>query len=248
MDLKEVPLLANGADTHWYYAAKSAALLRCVGDRLPRRVLDVGAGSGFFAKTLLQQTPAQSAICLDTGYSDEWSELVEGKAVDFRRGVAAPACDLVLLMDVLEHVDDDGALLRHYVDSAPPGARFVVSVPAFSWLWSAHDTFLQHRRRYTLDQLLRLVADAGLEPLAGFYFFAAVFPAAALRRLLGQVAPAGRVPASDLREHHPWLNAFLLRVCLAESRIARHNRRFGLTAFAVAEKPGAGAGEGRRAR
>ena len=58
-------------------------------------------------------------------------------------------CRVILLMDVLEHVDDDVGLLRAYAEPARPGTRFIVSVPAFSWLWSAHDEFLEHRRRYT---------------------------------------------------------------------------------------------------
>ena len=144
--------------------------------------------------------------------------------------------DLVLLMDVLEHVDDDVALLRAYAEPARSGTRFVVSVPAFSWLWSQHDEFLQHRRRYTLSRTLGVLSDAGLSPVAGFYFFAALFPAVALDRLWRRWRTAPGNPASDLRRHHPVTNGILTGICLAESTIARHNRAFGLTAFGVAEK------------
>ena len=54
------------------------------------------------------------------------------------------------MMDVLEHVSDDVGLVREYAKRAKPGTRFVVSVPAFMWLWSGHDVFLEHHRRYTL--------------------------------------------------------------------------------------------------
>jgi hypothetical protein len=138
-------------------------------------------------------------------------------------------------MDVLEHVDDDVGLLREYAEQAAPRTRFIVSVPAFSWLWSGHDVFLEHRRRYTLQQLLRVVRDAGLMPVTGFYFFAAPFAAVALQRVWQRVRPASS-PKSDLRRHHPVTNAILAGICRLESTIARHNRMFGLTAFAVAEK------------
>lgn len=235
MDLKEVHLLGSEQDTHWYYAAKSAALLGCLDGRPVRHVLDVGAGTGFFARALLRAGAAEAATCVDPAYTEERSEESSGKRLEFCRQASAERVDLVLLMDVLEHVDDDVALLRQYVMSAPAGARFVVSVPACSWLWSGHDDFLEHRRRYTLLQLLSVMRAAGLAPSRGFYFFGLVFPAAAARRLVQRLL--GRDgPASDLRRHHRWLNTILRTICLAEVRVAARNRAFGLTAFAVAVK------------
>lgn len=236
MDLKEAGLLGADEGRHWYYASKSSALLKCLNDRQPERILDVGAGSGFFSKALLGRTAARSATCIDTGYAKDWSEIHSGKPVRFQRTGAAADADLVLLMDVLEHVDDDVGLIRQYAASARPGTRFVISVPAFSWLWGKHDEFLEHRRRYTLGDVLRLLTDAGLSPRLGFYFFAAVFPAVAARRLWQRQWPGRDLPASDLRQHHPWTNWMLTRLCLAECVVARQNRAFGLTAFGVAEK------------
>ena len=236
MDLKEAGQLGAGEDHHWYYASKSRALERCLAGRPPERIVDVGAGSGFFSRMLLRRTTAKSAICVDPGYAEDWSEIDEGKPIAFRRAGPVGDADVVLLMDVLEHVDDDVGLLREYAEAARPGTRFVVSVPAFSWLWSQHDEFLEHRRRYTLNQILRVLSDAGLSPVAGFYFFAALFPAVAINRLWRRrwTTPANAV--SDLRRHHPVTNSILTGICVAESAIARHNRAFGLTAFGVAEK------------
>jgi SAM-dependent methyltransferase len=239
VDLKEVHLLGDEQETHWYYAAKSAALLGCLDGREARHVLDVGAGNGFFARALLKHAAAEAATCVDPGYAADWSEPCAGKLLEFRQRAGAGDADLIVLMDVLEHVDDDLALLREYVESARPGTHFVFSVPACAWLWSPHDEFLGHRRRYTLPMLTALLRAAGLRPVTGFYFFGLVFPVAAVRRLWQRVAGSG-APASDLRRHHPWLNAALRRVCLAEARIARWNRAFGLTAFALAVKPGEG--------
>lgn len=236
MDLKESALFNGVQGAHWYYAAKAALLLRYVRGTSPRRVLDVGAGSGFFARTLLGALPVRSGVCLDTGYERDWLESVDGKPLEFRRATGVTDADLILLMDVLEHVDDDVAVLRSYVETAPPGARFVISVPAFSWLWSAHDTFLGHRRRYTLRRVSALLVAAGLQPTSVFYFYGLVFPAAAVRRLAHRLRLGSAPVSSDLREHAPWLNALLHRACLAELRVARFNRAFGLSVFAVAEK------------
>jgi len=236
MDLKEAGLLGGDEGHHWYYASKARALEHCLAGRPPRRILDVGAGSAFFSRRLLQRTPASSAICVDPGYTGDHTEIENGKPIDFTRSASVGDADLVLMMDVLEHVDDDAGLVRAYADPALPGTRFVVSVPAFSWLWSQHDEFLEHRRRYTLAQTLRVLSNAGLKPVAGFYFFGALFPAVAADRLWRRWRAAPATPASDLRQHHPVTNAILTGICLAESTVARYNRAFGLTAFGIAEK------------
>ena len=70
MDLKEVEILGEAQDTHWYYVSKARALVRALDGRSPTRILDVGAGSGFFSKVLLRETQAVGAICVDTGYTD----------------------------------------------------------------------------------------------------------------------------------------------------------------------------------
>jgi SAM-dependent methyltransferase len=238
MDLKEVGLLGADEGRHWYYASKARALRRCLGRRNPGRILDVGAGSGFFSRMLLVETAAPGATCVDPGYPSDVDEAVNGKPLAFRRTSPVGDADLVLLMDVLEHVDDDVALLREYAAAARPGTRFVVSVPAFAWLWSGHDKFLEHRRRYTLAQLLRVMSAAGLADGRGFYFFGLLFPVVAVQRLSRRWRGAPGAPASDLRRHHPVTNRVLRGICLAESIVAIHNRAFGLTAFGIAEKPG----------
>jgi len=237
VDLKEVGQLGTRQEDHWYYASKGRALVQSLEGRQPRRILDVGAGTGFFSKVLLRETAAERATCLDPGYPADWSEQCGSKPVSFQRRGSAADADVVLLMDVLEHVDDDVALLEEYARQATSGTRFVVSVPAFAWLWSRHDDFLEHRRRYTLAGLRRVVTASGLTPVSSFYFFAAILPAVAVQRTLGRLrARQAAAPASDLRSHHPLTNRLLLSLCRAESLVARYNRAGGLTAFCVAEK------------
>jgi len=236
MDLKEAGLLGADQGSHWYYASKARALLHCLNRKDPERILDVGAGSGFFSRILLRRTSARSAICVDPGYAAEWSETESGKPIAFLRHSPVGDADVVLLLDVIEHVDDDVGLLRTYAASARPGTRFIVSVPAFSWMWSPHDEFLEHRRRYTMNQTLSAMSAAGLAPVTGFYFFAALLPPIALVRLWRRRLGLATSPASDLRQHHPLTNRLLAAICRVESSWARHNRAFGLTAFGVAEK------------
>src|SRR5262245_52771102 len=183
MDLKEEDILGADIGRHWYYRSKAAALRRMVGPLDARRILDVGAGSGFFSRHLLAEGGAHSALCVDIGYAAERDDRANGKPVLYRRDTGPTDCDLVLMMDVLEHVDDDRGLVRHYAAKVPSGAHFLATVPAFRFLWSGHDVFLEHKRRYTLAEIEATMRDAGLQVVRGAYYFGSVFPLAAVVRL-----------------------------------------------------------------
>lgn len=240
MDLREDGLLGACVADHWYYRAKSAAVSTLLGAAPPGLVLDVGAGTGFFSRQLLRRGDVTGATCVDPGYACDRDEAIDGKPLLFRRSVACPTADLVLLMDVLEHVADDATLLRAYVGEAGCGTRFIVTVPAFSWLWSGHDVFLGHHRRYTLAEIRGVVESSGLVVEHACYLYGALFPLAAASRLLGRLRAAltGRSTArSQMRLWGRLSNAILWAACRAELPMFRHNRLFGLTAMVAARKP-----------
>lgn len=234
MDLKEEDILGADIGRHWYYRSKAAALRRMVGPLGPRRLLDVGAGSGFFSRHLLTDGGAQSALCVDVGYERDRDETLDGKPVLYRRDCGLTDCDLVLMMDVLEHVDNDVGVVRHYAAKVPSGAHFLVTVPAFRFLWSGHDVFLEHKRRYTLPEIEKTLRDAGLTVVKGAYFFGFIFPlAAAVRR-----ATRGDTrPRSNLSKQGALTNDLLTAVCTAELPVFPINRLAGLSAFVLARKP-----------
>ena len=240
MDLKEETLLGDQVHRHWYYRAKLAALLQVIGGLPPSTVLDVGAGSGFFSRALLEARRMTKAVCVDPGYPADRNESVAGYPLMFRRTLTEEDADvcLVLLMDVLEHVGDDAGLVRSDAERVPSGARFVVTVPAFQWLWSGHDVFLEHHRRYTLPGLEEVLRSAGLRIEFGSYYYGAVLPVAAAVRL-GQrlLGDSGREPRSDMRRFGPLLNGLFWAACRAELPFLRRNRIAGLSVFALATKP-----------
>ena len=238
MDLKEAGLLCDDIANHWYYRSKAAAMIRLLRGWEPSVILDVGAGSGFFSRYLLRHTSASEAWCIDPNYPRDSNALEDGKPLHYRRFVNSTAADLVLLMDVLEHVADDVDLLAAQVAKASPGARFLISVPAFQLLWSGHDEFLEHKRRYTIGGLEEVVQDAGLKVAHSAYYFGLVFPVAATLRLGSRWGMGGTAaPRSQLRTHAPWLNQTLWAICRAELPLLMVNRFAGLTAFCVAERP-----------
>ena len=234
MDLKEEDILGDDIGRHWYYRSKAAALRRLVGPLRPQRLLDVGAGSGFFSRHLLTEGGARSALCVDVGYPASRDETVAGKPVLYRRDCNETDCDLVLMMDVLEHVDNDAGLVRHYAAKVPSGAHFLVTVPAFRFLWSGHDVFLEHKRRYTLAEIEQTMRDAGLEVVRGAYYFGFIFPLAAAVRLATRSDPR---PHSSLKKHGAITNGLLTAACNAELPLFPLNRIAGLSAFVLAKKP-----------
>src|SRR3990167_10346052 len=232
MDLKETDILGSSIDQHWYYASKAAATTRMLGNTPVTRILDVGAGSGFFSHHLLRHSAAREAWCVDISYDQDSDATTAGKPVHYRRGIDSVDADLVLLMDVLEHVDDDVGLLKAYVDKVPSGSRFLMTVPAFQFLWSGHDDFLEHKRRYTLAQLETVARDAGLNVKQGAYYFGLVFPIAATLRLLPKGAQPSP-PRSQLKQHHPLVNTVLKTLCSVELPFMGANRLAGLTVFVL---------------
>jgi hypothetical protein len=234
MDLKEEDILGADIGRHWYYRSKAAALRRAVGRLAPRRILDVGAGSGFFSRDLLVDGSAQSALCVDIGYASDRDDSVAGKPVLYRRDTGPTDCDLVLMMDVLEHVDDDCGLVRLYADKVPSGAHFLVTVPAFQFLWSGHDVFLEHKRRYRLAEIEKTMTDAGLEVVHGAYYFGCIFPLAAAVRLATR---GDTSPKSSLSKQGAVTNGLLTLACMAELPLFPINRLAGLSAFVLARKP-----------
>jgi SAM-dependent methyltransferase len=210
MDVKEEDILGEDIATHWYYVSKGRAMRSFLGAVHSAGVLDVGAGSGIFSRQLLKAGVCQRATCVDPAYAEEREESCPGGTLSFVRQVGEPDQSLVLMMDVLEHVDDDVGLLREYSRHLPADGRVLITVPAFRFLWSGHDDFLEHRRRYTRGMVERMVQDAGLEVVRSRYFYGLLFPAVAAMRLYE--ARRRKTPQSALRRHSPLVNSLLTAV------------------------------------
>lgn len=239
MDLKEENALKGDLETHWYYVSKGRALRKMLAKNSVGSMLDVGAGSGVFPKAFIKDGFCQTATCVDPNYTDDWLAKNKHDQISFVRSVDRVDAPLVTMIDVLEHVDDDVALLGQYADLAAPGTTFLMSVPAFQYLWSSHDDFLDHRRRYTLKMLRNTAEQAGLKPLKMRYFFGALFPVAAASRVADRLVSKGKEAESSAMGSLPGpLNQAMIGIHDVERMLMMPwNRLFGVSAFCVAEKP-----------
>jgi SAM-dependent methyltransferase len=189
-------------DRHWWFRGRRAviwALLRRAGLPASPRILDAGCGTG---RNLVEFGRLGQPEGVDA--SEDAVTFCRRRGLE--RVLRAPLdrlpyddgrFGLILATDVIEHLDDDTHALAELRRVAASGARLVVTVPAYSWLWSEHDVSMHHRRRYTLRRLQARVAAAGWQPVVRSYFFSALLPAVATVRLVRRFAP-GRRGRSDL--------------------------------------------------
>jgi len=240
MDVRELEILGAEITGHWYYRSKARLLRQLIAGHQFRTVADIGAGSGFFSRTLLSLGVARRAVCVDVAYPGESTESVDGREISFvREWQSDGTADLYLFMDVLEHLENPVDVLRRYVEQMPVGALCVISVPAFQFLWSGHDVFLGHVRRYTLREIEDALRTAGLTVMSGRYFYAVLFPVATMLRLVDRWKLNRRriAPRSALKPCRGLLNALLGRIHDFERwLIFPVNRVAGLTAICVARK------------
>ena len=230
MDLKECEIGDPG--DHWYYRHKQKVINRAITRYTTKTspLIDVGSGSGFFAKKILQEFAPSEVFCIDTNYELEEIGLRDG--INYQIEPPSQGGNLYLLIDVLEHVEDPKALLESYVKCANTSATFIISVPAFMSLWSPHDVFLNHVKRYTLIELRDLILSCNLEVIESRYLFAPIFPLVFLYRKLRRY----RAPSSDLNVGGFLGNLIFEKILLLDLYL-RQNRAFGTSAFIVARVP-----------
>lgn len=227
LDLREMG--AGDPNDHWYYRHKSGMILRAIKKHTQTYspVIDVGSGSGYFAQQVKKNFGAGKIFCVDSNYSE--TQIGCHGGIEYRINPPPDGANLYLFIDVLEHVEDPAALLTEYASSSNPGAVFVITVPAFMSLWSPHDVYLGHFRRYTLDELEALACKCGMEILEANYLFAPIFPLVYIYRKIFK----NREPSSDLKASSPMTNS-LLGLILKLDLIMKGNRTCGTSALVVA--------------
>lgn len=218
--------------SHWYYSHKFSIIEKLLDYDLESATLliDVGAGSALFSKELIKQNPKLKCFAVDTGYEDEINER-SMEQLSFHKQLSDQKADIYLFTDVLEHVLDDRSMLLEYVNTAPLGSAFLLTVPAHMSLWSGHDVFLKHYRRYSKVEFEKLILSTGLRIEKSKYIFSILFPFAYLIRKL----PRNRRTESQMKTTNILLN-YLLKKLLKLEHLSLFPKPFGVSVVILARK------------
>ncbi len=188
---------------HWWWRVREGILLRTIRQILgarsrDARILDVGCGAGLFFDALeaFGHVEGIEADRVAVEQSGRWRDRIHlGALATFR---SHAAYHLILLLDVLEHVEHPEILLRQGAAMLAPGAAVLVTVPAFDWLWTSHDDLNHHVKRYSAKEMRRLLRNAGFEVEETRYLFPSLVLPKLLIRAREALAPSSasvpRVP------------------------------------------------------
>ena len=242
-------------DSYWWFVARRELVRELLVRHRPgpgvsglqsrnNVILDVGCGTGATLNAIadvgvgagIDRSPEALRYCRRRGLS----RLAVGKAEMLP--VASESADVVLALDLLEHIADDGAACRELARVLRPGGVLVVTVPACPSLWSEHDEALDHLRRYRAARLRRILVEAGLRIEKLSYLITALLVPITVLRLIQRIVPRRkRGPQTAFIIPPAPINRLLIWLLRLESSWLRwFNLPAGVSLVAVGRKGGGG--------
>lgn len=185
MDLKEKT--DNGSYRHPWEIARSKSILSLLKDVQFSTLADIGAGDLYFAQKLNSLTGKQIYAC-DVNYDEtQLGKNGEVIAVSDILDIPPHSIDVIFLLDVLEHVEDESTFLHDVLSRLTPEGIMIITVPAFQFLFGKHDIFLKHFRRYRKKRLETVLIDNHFAVVECFYFFSSLFLVKTIQKCLSKV-------------------------------------------------------------
>ena len=227
MKTPQFTLHAQMEERHWWFQGRRKIvreMVRCV---LPpdkeKTVLDIGCGTGGNIAAF-----ADDYRCIGIDPSPDAIRLAQTRfpqarfvqsAIPDGIGPLISTANLLLLMDVLEHVPDDSLFFSELLAQAKPGSYLLITVPADMTLWSQHDVSFGHHRRYDPDQLQRLWAHLPVKTLLLSYYNARLHPLIRMVRNLNQrKGKASGEAGTDFKLPSQPVNQLLKTIFASEGR------------------------------
>jgi SAM-dependent methyltransferase len=208
--------MAAHDSTHWWYRARRDILAdyvaRYAGLPADARILEIGCGTGHNLP-MLARFGEVDAVEIDAAAreiaSARLGKPIAAAPLPQLAGIERNAYDLIAVLDVVEHIEDDVAALKAMAERLKPGGKILITVPAHQWMWSAHDVVNHHYRRYSKKTLGAAIARAGLRHNGLRWFNSLLFPAAVAARVAGKLT--GKDDSDDSPPGKP-LNAAFERI------------------------------------
>lgn len=225
MEYRHFELHAKLEKSHWWFRARNGIIGGLCKSLIPpdrkKTVVDIGCGTG---STLAELSESYHCIGIDN--SETAIEFAKknyphldffcGEILDGMDEIARRA-DVFLLLDVLEHVEDDFELLSGLLRAAKPGAILIITVPADMSLWSLHDVSYGHFRRYSTARLKALWQGLSATELMLSHFNRRLYaPIKAVRRLSRRRGTTGGEAGTDLKMPPRVVNSLLEKIFVGE--------------------------------
>lgn len=241
MDKAAYARMGAQEETHWWFAARREIIERLISGHcgLPEspKLLEAGCGTGGNL-ALLRKFGALDAFEFDAD-SRATAQAKSGMEIPFGAlpddlPFADRRYDLIVLLDVLEHIEQDEASLAALADMLEPDGRILITVPAMPWLWSKHDEVHHHFRRYTRRSLRAVAERAGYRVIETSYFNFFLFPLAVAKRTLDKITGSD---SADDEIPGAALNRLFYGVFRQERHlVGRVPLPWGLSVYAILEK------------
>ncbi len=222
---------------HWWWRARNqcvrGAVSRLLAGRQSQAILDIGCGDGVLFPFLSEfghvegLEPDAALVSPDS----PWRDRIQLRPFD-ESFAPGRRYDLILMLDVLEHIEAPARALRQVHSLLKDDGRLLLTVPAFRLLWTHHDDLNRHFFRFRRPEIRALAQEAGLEVLESRYLFQWLFFAKLVERAkerLTRPSPPERVPGDGL-------NNALYRLSVTEQRLHGLGLPFGSSLIAVAAK------------
>ena len=236
--------LAEKEDAHFWFRARAELIGYAARTWFPhaRSLLEIGCGTGHvlrsFRSALPQVRLSGSEIFLE-GLKFARQRLPDADLfqMDARRIPYQGEFDLIGAFDVLEHIDEDEAVIGQIVQALAPGGGALFTVPQHPSLWSAQDEYACHKRRYRRGELESKLRRAGFEILMSTSFVSLLLPLLFLSRK--KKRPEGEIASGEEFSLSPATNRALYAVLRLERILIQAGMRFpaGGTRLVVARVP-----------
>ncbi len=210
---------------NFWFESRNRLLIWALQQYFPNadRFLEIGCGTGFVLSGIRQEFPKlnlSGSEIFSEGLSFAQKRLpdVEFFQMDARQVPFEAEFDVIGAFDVLEHINEDDAVLLQMFQATRPGGGILLTVPQHRFLWSAMDEYAFHKRRYTRDELRQKVEKAGFRIERITSFVTLLLPFMLLSRLRYMSSQEADFGEDAMVEFHisPLLNAGLSKISTIE--------------------------------
>ena len=221
MDDIEIQQLDALESTHfWYRARKMQLSIWFQGLKKSNlQVLDLGSATG--GNTL--HIASLGHIVTSAEFSDIGIQIQRSKGIQVVQADARKlpfedeSFDVVICLDVMEHIEEDFLVISEISRVLRSGGRFLISVPEDPKLWSSHDVSVNHVRRYTRNSLLNILEYTNLKVTNLWSTLFLLRPVVVVARKFNN--------GSSLKRINPLLNMIFFLICILEFKIPKFSRK-----------------------